>query len=201
MPSLIQHPVILSGEMVDLIPLVPAHFEALDRLSGDPRIWEFYSFDGSRPGKIIDVLTKALIERDKSLQYPFTIVHKPTQTIIGSTRFLEVQPEHRKLEIGGTWLHPAYWATAINIECKLLLLTYCFEQLKTARVQLKTDVKNTRSRKAIEKIGGQYEGCFHNDMVREDGSNRDSLYFSIVDRDWASLRPTLTALYLAKKQG
>ena len=106
--------------------------------------------------------------------------------------------EHKKLEIGSTWLHPDYWGTEINFECKLLLLTYCFEALHTIRVQLKTDENNIRSRKAIQKIGGQFEGIFRNDMIRDNNTKRNSAYFSIIDEEWEDNKLKLTELYETK---
>ncbi len=113
---------------------------------------------------------------------------------MGSTRFLDIQPQHKKLEIGFTWLHPNYWGTKLNLECKLLLLTYCFEKLGAARVQLKTDQQNLRSRKAIEKIGGKFEGILRQDILRDNGTYRSSAYFSILDYEWPQCRIRLSEL-------
>ena len=101
---------------------------------------------------------------------------------------MNIEPVHKKLEIGWTWLHPEYWASEINLECKLLLMTFCFEEWNAVRVQLKTDENNIRSRKAIEKIGGQFEGVLRNDMIRDNGTNRNSVYFSILDTEWEMKR-------------
>ena len=192
-------PITLIGEMVTLVPLEEKHFDTLIPLAGDKRIWEFYAFDGTNPHTYAGVLKAAMEEKQKGTQYPFVIILKPENKIIGSTRFLDIQPPHRKLEIGATWLHPDYWATAVNLECKLLLLTYCFEELQAARVQLKTDERNIRSRKAIEKIGAQFEGILRNDMIRENGTNRNSAYFSIIDSEWDKKKTRLTQLYQDKK--
>ena len=107
---------------------------------------------------------------------------------------MDIHPKDRKLEIGWTWLHPDYWATAINPECKLLLLTYCFETLKTIRVQLKTSDINLRSRKAIEKIGGKFEGVLRKDRIRDNGVPRNSAYFSIIEEEWESAKKNLEKL-------
>ena len=111
---------------------------------------------------------------------------------------MDIQPKHKKLEIGTTWLHPDYWGTAVNLECKLLLLTYCFESLATVRVHLKTDEKNLRSRKAIEEIGGQFEGILRNDMLRDNNTRRNSAYYSITDVEWPDKKIKLTELYYSK---
>ena len=122
-------------------------------------------------------------EKEKETQFPFVIYHKVHKKIIGATRFLDIQAQHKKLEIGWTWLHPNYWGTTVNLECKLLLLTYCFEKLNAIRVQFKTDENNIRSRKAIEKIGGKFEGILRNDMLRDNGTKRNSAYYSIIDSE------------------
>jgi len=196
----ITQPAILCGETVDLVALQKEHFPDLISLAGDPRIWEFYSYNGANPAKMEEVLDNALGDRLRGTQFPFVIIHKGDNKIAGSTRFTEIQPAHRKLEIGMTWLHPDYWATKTNVECKLLLLTHAFEQMEAVRVQLKTAENNERSRKAIEKIGGKYEGLLRNEMLREDGSKRNSLYFSIIDTEWGELKPHLQELYQSKKR-
>jgi RimJ/RimL family protein N-acetyltransferase len=196
----IKHPTALAGETVDLLPLDETHFAALAALARDRSIWEFYAVDGADPVKLVNAYATALTERERGNQYPFVIFHKTANKIIGSTRYLDVQPAHRKLEIGWTWLHPEYWATAVNLECKLLLLTHCFETLQASRVQLKTDENNLRSRNAIQKIGGQFEGVLRNDMIRENHTKRNSAYYSLIEEEWPDKKRQLTALYEAKKQ-
>ena len=137
---------------------------------------------------------KALDDRQAGKQFPFVIIHKETSKIIGSTRLKDIRPEHRGIEIGWTWLHPDYWATGINEECKLLLLTFCFEDLKAIRVQLKTDENNLRSRKAIQKIGGTFEGILRQDLIRENGTIRTTAYFSLLDHEWPEKKINLKQL-------
>ena len=194
----INDPISLAGEMVTLIPLSKDHLPELSILAKDKRIWEYYAFDGSDPKTFMNVYTAALDEKEKGSQFPFLIFHNTGNKIIGSTRYLDIQPLHKKLEIGATWLHPDYWATAINIECKLLLLTYCFEELGAVRVQLKTDENNIRSRKAIEKIGGRFEGILRNDMIRDNYTRRNSAYYSIIEEEWIGQKIKLINLFRAK---
>lgn len=185
---------ILKGELVELIPLEEMYFDELGILALEKRIWEFIPVDMSSTEKCYQVFANAINEREKETQFPFVIFQKQENKIIGSTRLMEIYPAHKKLEIGWTWLHPDYWTTAINIECKLLLLTFCFEELKTIRVQLKTDENNIRSQKAIKKIGGQYEGVFRNDWIRDNGTIRNSAYFSIINTEWENTKKNLTTL-------
>jgi len=180
MKNWIDHPLNINGEIINLISLEKKHIIDLEKLAKDKRIWEHYPLYGTHSEKLISVFIEAIKEREKGTQFPFVIFHKLEYRIIGSTRFLHIQKNHLKLEIGWTWLHPDYWGTAINLECKLLLLTFCFETLKTTRVQLKTDERNTRSRKAIEKVGGRFEGILRHDMIRDNGTNRNSASYSII---------------------
>ena len=201
MTNWIIHPTLLSGETVDLIPLERQHFDELEALAKDKRIWEFYAYDPTNSEKFKEIYVSALSERESGARYPFVIFHKKHLQLIGSTQYLDIQPKHKKLEIGTTWLHPDYWATEINLECKLLLLTHCFETLKTARVQLKTDENNWRSRKAIEKVGGRFEGILRNEMLRDNGTYRNSAYFSIIVSEWEAQKTKLSAVYKMKKAG
>lgn len=180
----IEAPLIIRGDTVDLISLEPQHVDELEVLARDARIWEFYGLDGSSEAVFRAEFEEAFAARENGTEFPFVIFHKKRKRLIGSTRYLQIVPEHRKLEIGWTWLSPEYWATGINLECKLLLLTHCFETLRAIRVQLKTDENNIRSRKAIKKIGGSFEGIFHNDMIRNDGTKRNSAYYSLIEDEW-----------------
>jgi len=181
--SWLPHPTLLHGELVDLLPLEEIHFDDLYEAASDKKIWEFYPGDWSVKDKFLKIYNGSLMQRDKGAEYPFVIFYRPTQKIIGSTRFLDIVPYDKRLEIGGTWLQPEYWATAVNIDCKLALLTFCFETLHAHRVQLKTQHNNLRSWKAIEKIGGIYEGIIREHMLKDDGTYRSSAYFSILMKE------------------
>src|SRR5215210_7073037 len=114
MANWVSYPTTLRGETVDLLSLDKNHFSELEALAKNKRIWEFYPYDGSDPDTFLDIFNSAIIERDRGNQFPFVIFHKQENKIIGSTRFLDIQPKHKKLEIGSTWLHPDYWATEVN---------------------------------------------------------------------------------------
>jgi RimJ/RimL family protein N-acetyltransferase len=190
----ITYPKTLTGKVVDLISLNKTHFAELETLASEKKIWEFYAYDGSNRDKFISIFNTACLEQERGTQFPFVVFHKQEKRVIGSTRFLDLQPAHKKLEIGSTWLHPDFWGTSVNLECKLLLLTYCFEMLQTLRVQFKTDEVNVRSRKAIEKIGGRFEGILRNDILRDNGTNRNSAYYSIISSEWSQQKDSLTKL-------
>jgi len=194
----IKSDIILNGALVTLLPLEEKHFKALEILATDQKIWEFIPVDMRTPEKRLHAFANALLEREKGSQFAFVIFNKQESKIIGSTRLMNIEENHRKLEIGWTWLHPDYWATAINLECKLLLLTYCFEKLRAIRVQLKTDENNIRSRKAIQKIGAQYEGILRHDWIRDNGTIRNSAYFSIIHSEWENAKEKLATLLQTK---
>jgi RimJ/RimL family protein N-acetyltransferase len=196
----IPHPTVLHGQITDLIPVEEQYFDALFTAAADQRIWEFYTGNWSVHQRFLEIYKGTLAQREKGNEYAFLIVHKPTQKIIGSTRFLDIVPYDRRLEIGGTWLMPEYWATAVNFDCKLALLTFAFEQLRAHRVQLKTQHDNIRSRKAIEKIGGIYEGIIREHMLKDDGVFRSSAYFSILENEWPALKIKLEEKLRSKLQ-
>ncbi|WP_347219927.1 GNAT family N-acetyltransferase [Chryseobacterium sp.] len=195
----ISHPTILEGAHVELIPLEQEHFEELYAAASDKDLWTLIPTDGSDKTIFYKNYEFALSEREHGNQYPFIIRDKKTRKLIGSTRFFEIYPADRKLEIGWTWITKDFWGTSVNLECKLLLLTYCFEVLKTNRVQLKTKDNNFRSRKAIEKIGGVFEGILRKDKIQSDGTTRNAAYYSILDDEWTSAKQKIEILIKEKE--
>lgn len=171
-----------------MVPLERAHFTELVSVAADSRIWEFTSIDGSDENRIRRHLESAVLKRGTGEQYPFTVIDKLSGRIIGSTMFHNIFPEHRKLEIGWTWYAPEFWRTGYNRECKLLLLTYCFEVLHAIRVQLVTDETNLRSREAIAGIGASFEGILRNDRIRENGKFRNTAVYSIISDEWPGVK-------------
>lgn len=180
----IKHPVILEGKAIDLVPLEREHLDELSIAASDKELWKLIPTDCSEKEIFYKTYEFALKERKMGNQYPFVVRHKRTHKLIGSTRLFEIYPTDRKLEIGWTWIVKEFWGTIVNPECKLLLLTFCFETLKANRVQLKTKDTNFRSRKAIEKIGGVFEGILRKDKIQSDGTTRNAAYYSILDDEW-----------------
>ncbi|KUF43203.1 GNAT family acetyltransferase [Myroides marinus] len=192
--SWISYPLVLEGNTVKLVPLEEHHLEELYKASSDKELWRLVPTDCSDRDTFYANYRNALAARDKGVQYPFVILDKETNAIIGSTRFFEMYEADKKLEIGWTWITQGYWGTVVNIECKLLLLTYCFETLKVNRVQLKTKDDNIRSRKAIEKIGGVFEGVLRKDKIQSDGTTRNAAYYSILDNEWEIAKNKIESL-------
>lgn len=147
---------------------------------------------GADTVKFRQYLESAVLKRATGEQYAFTVRDRMTDDIIGTSMFYNMFPEYRKLEIGYTWYDPAYWRTGHNRECKLLMLTYCFEVLKTIRVQFLAGETNMRSRKAIEGIGAKLEGILRNERIRPDGLGRNTAVFSIIDSEWPHVKELLT---------
>jgi len=188
----INHPVILEGEKVKLVPLESSHFPGLIDVAKDERIWEHISINGADTDRITQHLKSAILKRGTEEQYPFTVIDKLTNKIIGSTLFHNISQPNKKLEIGWTWYAPAYWRTGYNRECKLLLLAYCFEVLQTVRVQLQTDETNMRSRTAILGIGATFEGVLRKERIKANGTYRNTAMYSIVDDEWQIVKTNLS---------
>jgi N-acetyltransferase len=193
----IQYPLVLEGERVKLVPLDNHHFPELLEVGSQEKIWEHISINGADKERLLQHLRSAVLKRATGEQYPFTVIDKVKNKVIGSTLFHNIFPEHRKLEIGWTWYDPAYWRMGYNRECKLLLLTYCFETLKTVRVQLQTDENNQRSRTAILGIGATFEGILRKERIRANGVFRNTAMYSIIEDEWPAAKRLLTKCYPA----
>ena len=189
----IKHPLKLEGDKVRLVPLEEKHFSELIRIAENEIIWTYMPVKGTDGEKLTADLKEALLLKEKGEQYPFVVIEKTTQKIIGSTRYLKLNEEHRNLEIGWTWYAPDYWGKAYNEECKLLLLRHCFKTLKIIRVQITAAEKNTRSRKAIERVGAKFEGVLRNLVIRN-GEKRNAAFYSIIEEEWPSVEANLKEL-------
>ncbi|MBS1740178.1 MAG: GNAT family N-acetyltransferase [Bacteroidetes bacterium] len=190
----IPHPTILQGKWVRLEPMRKDHFPFLATVAKDARIWEQLPTDGTNEVLLKEYIHEAVLKRAIGEQYPFTIFDHLKNIPIGSTRLFDFFPEHKKIEIGWTWLSPDYWGGCYNLECKLLLLTFCFETLLLNRVQLKTRDTNLRSQAAILKIGAKKEGILRKDRVMRNGEVRDTHLFSMIDTEWKETKEKLETL-------
>jgi N-acetyltransferase len=186
-------PTVLEGEYVRLEPMSPAHLAGLTEAGRDPRIWTWMPTDGSSPDGMRALVEAALAARDARAQVPFVTIERPGGRVVGSSRYLAVTPDDLRLEIGWTWLDPAFQRTAVNSEAKLLMLGHAFDDLGCRRVELKTDALNEPSRTAILGIGATFEGIFRKHMLMPRGRARDSAYYSIVDDEWPAIRVRLQA--------
>jgi N-acetyltransferase len=187
-------PVTLEGAVVRLEPLSMEHAAGLHAAAQDERIWRWMptKLYGSRE-RIETWIEAALKAQESGTDLPFATILRETGEPVGATRYLNIARRDRGLEIGWTWLNPRVQRTAVNTECKYLLLRHAFETFGAIRVQLKTDSRNTTSQRAIERLGAAREGVLRKQMILEDGYQRDAVFYSILDDEWPSVRARLEA--------
>jgi RimJ/RimL family protein N-acetyltransferase len=186
-------PITLEGPHARLEPLAALHSSDLFLAAQDDALWRYMPIP--RPRSQADVermIAEALEAQERGEQLPFAIVERASGRAVGSTRYLDIRAPHRGLEIGWTWITPAHQRTALNSECKRLLLAHAFETLGCLRVQLKTDLRNLQSQAAIERLGARKEGVLRKHQVLWDGYVRDSVLYSITDEQWPAVRSRLS---------
>ncbi|PWV94455.1 RimJ/RimL family protein N-acetyltransferase [Paenibacillus cellulosilyticus] len=182
----------LEGERIKLIPASYEHVEELFNVSGNHELWRYSPSSISTIEDMHNTMDSWMRLKEQGVRYPFVIMDKATNEIVGSTSYLDISLSNRKLEIGGTWLDPKVQRTRVNTECKYLLLKYGFESLQLLRIQFKTDAKNEKSNLAIQRIGAQYEGTIRQDMILHNGHIRDTNIYSILNSEWNVVRDKLT---------
>jgi N-acetyltransferase len=185
-------PLVLAGSVVRIEPLAERHAPDLLAAADDPNIWTYLpAYQPKSLGDMQAWISAALSGAAAGEQIPFAIVVLANERAVGSTRFLEIRRDDRALEIGWTWLATPVQRSAVNTECKLLLLRHAFEGLGALRVQFKTDRRNLRSQRAIERLGAVKEGTLRKHRINHDGFVRDSVYYSIVDDEWPEVKARL----------
>jgi len=186
-------PVTLEGDIVRLEPLALRHVDDLARVAFDADLWRWVPTAVATRDDLEAYVDIALAEYERGTALPFAVIERASGRAIGSTRYAAIERSHRRLEIGWTWYGAAWHRSGVNTESKLLLLAHAFEDLGAIRVELKTDALNERSRAAILRLGAQQEGIFRNHMViAGNGRIRDTVYFSIIDREWPRVKQRLT---------
>ncbi|HEV2954233.1 MAG TPA: GNAT family protein, partial [Candidatus Dormibacteraeota bacterium] len=179
----------LIGAAAILEPLDKWHREPLWTIAQDPRIWEWLPVRADLGIDVFNLWFDARLAAAKAeTEAPFAVIDARTSQVVGHTSFADLSPQHRRAEIGWTWYSRKAWGTAINPACKRLLLSQAFDALRCQRVELKTNALNLRSRAAIEKIGGRFEGVFRKHMVFQDDRVRDTAWYAIVDEEWPEVR-------------
>ncbi len=186
-------PVILEGRFVRLEPMALEHLDALWEAGNDESLWRLIPTNIASRGDMQKYIVTALAERNHGFALPFVTIEMASGTVVGSTRFGNIDTVNRKAEIGWTWINLKWQRTVINTEAKLLMLTHAFEVWRCIRVELKTDVLNDRSRNAILRLGAKEEGVFRNHVICDTGRFRDSIYFSIIDTEWDAVKGNLKA--------
>lgn len=186
-------PVILTGGRVRLEPLALHHLDDLVAVGLDPAIWALTIARPADRAGIEAWLRSALASATAGVDVPFATIDLPTGRAIGSTRFMSIVPDHRRLEIGWTWVGTAFQRTGANREAKLLQLSHAFEGLGANRVEFKTDARNEKSRAALLGIGTTFEGIFRSHMIMPTGPLRDSAYYSVIAGEWPAVKAALAA--------
>jgi N-acetyltransferase len=185
-------PVTLTGRVVRLEPLSNAHVPDLTLAGKDPEIWTYMLYGTVQTEEQMEGWVDDMLARQaQGTDLPFAVILLDSGKAIGATRYLDISRRNRSVEIGGTWYASEYQRTAVNSECKYLLLRQAFEVYGCIRVQLKTDFRNERSQRAIERLGAVREGVLRNHMITPQGTIRHSVYYSILDSEWPQVKRRL----------
>ena len=186
----------LENERARLEPLTEKHFAELLPIAMKREIWEFTAADVKDENDFRKYFNQALAERQSGISYPFAIYDKQAGRYAGCTRYGNITMPHKRLEIGWTWYDPSLQRSGINKASKFLLLTFGFETLDLNRIELKTSLLNLKSQGAMLKIGAVKEGILRRHMIAENGSIRDTVYFSFIKEDWPSIKATIFAAFI-----
>ncbi|MEM6287546.1 MAG: GNAT family protein [Bacteroidota bacterium] len=186
-------PVTLEGQHVRLAPLTRDHLGALCEVGLDPELWRLTLSQIATADDMARYVDAALAMQAEGTALPFATVHAGSGRVVGSTRFGNHAPGHRRVEIGWTWVAPPWQRTAVNTEAKLLMLRHAFGPLGVNRVEWKTDARNARSRAAILRLGASEEGTLRSHMVTASGHVRDTVYFSVTRAEWPRVEAGLVA--------
>jgi RimJ/RimL family protein N-acetyltransferase len=186
-------PVTLSGTRVRLEPLSAAHLDDLARVAFDPAVWRWMTYQPTDMKMLRIWLQTGLTNAELGTEVPFATIDLPSGRAIGSTRYLAIVPEHRRLEIAWTWIARDHWRSGANMEAKLLQLSHAFEVLDANRVEFKTDSLNEESNAALPGIGATFEGTFRNHMIMPGGRVRHSNYYSVIAEEWPDVKARLEA--------
>lgn len=181
----------LEGGLVVLEPLTAAHGDELWEAAQAPEIWDWLTNIGADRAIFAEFMRVSLQAAEAGSEGVFAVRRRADRRVVGSSRYLNVRPADRVVEIGWTWFNPAAWRTGVNLETKLLLLAHAFETLGCVRVELKTDARNERSRGAMAALPAQFEGVLRKHMIVPGIGQRDSAYYSVIDSEWPAVRANL----------
>jgi len=186
-------PITLTGDAVRLEPLSLDHHAALCEVGLDPILWRWTPVRIVTPEDMRDFIEEVFRQRDAGSTLPFATIDVASGRVVGSTRYGNIDLSNRKLEIGWTFVAPAWQRTRVNTEAKFLMLRHAFETLGCVRVELKTHARNEASCRAIARLGAREEGTLRNHMIYPDGSFRDTVYYSVIDSEWPGVKAVLEA--------
>ncbi|PJZ78621.1 GNAT family N-acetyltransferase [Leptospira neocaledonica] len=184
-------PIRLSGDRVELVPLGLEHADVLTEALQDGELWKLWYTNIPEPEGMKAWIQKALEEQEAGLSLPFAVIRKEDSKLLGTTRYLNIEKDARRLEIGATWYPKSVQKTFVNTECKLLLLEHAFETLGCIAVEFRTHIMNFTSRKAIERLGAKLDGILRNHRISKNGTLRDTAVYSITKEEWPTVRGNL----------
>lgn len=179
---------IIENSIALLRPIEENDFNEFLKIAFDESIWIRTTNRIQSEEDLRKYIEKSIKERERNFRYPFTIIDKRINKIAGSTSYANISLKDKRLEIGWTWLGKEFQGTGLNKACKFLLLQNAFENLNFERVELKTDVLNLQSRKAMLKIGAVEEGILRSHTLMPDGRRRDTIYYSIIKNEWQKIK-------------
>lgn len=187
MLEIYQNPPTLENERIKLIPMEMDHVQPLFAMS-DSGVWEFMLTEVKTEKQMHHWVEKAVELRREGTALPFVVILKETNQLVGTTRLFNIDFNQKACEIGSTWYGPRFRRTFVNSDCKFLLLQFCFEEMRFIRVQLKTDERNIRSQKAIERMGAVKEGVLRNERILDNGYIRNAVLYSITKEEWPTVK-------------
>lgn len=188
--------IILQNQRAKLTPLKESDLHELAKVAYEPSIWQLGMSNIKEKKDLKEYIDIAIKERSSGISYPFLIFDRQTNSVAGSTRYGNISFPNKRLEIGWTWIHPKHQGTGLNKACKFLLLQFAFETLRFNRVELKTDILNQQSQKAMRKIGAKEEGVFRSHSITSGGRIRDSIFFSIIKDEWPGIKSSIFTEYI-----
>jgi RimJ/RimL family protein N-acetyltransferase len=187
-------PVTLTGRRVRMEPLDEHHLDQLAKVAFDDAIWRWTIAQPIDDARLRAWFDQARSNAETGTEVPFATIDLASDQAIGSSRYMTITPEHRRLEIGWTWVGTAFQRTGANREAKLLQLTHAFEALGAERVEFKTHARNVASRTALLGIGATFEGVLRHHTIMPDGSNRDSAFYGVIAPEWPAVKARLEGL-------
>ncbi|MDQ6759926.1 MAG: GNAT family N-acetyltransferase [Acidobacteriota bacterium] len=192
-------PVALEGRRVRLEPLSLDHHAALCEIGLEPVLWRWTISEVLTPEDMRAYIESALQSQQGGTALPFATIDKAAGRAVGSTRFMNIDKLHRRVEIGSTWIGSGWQRTGVNTEAKYLMLRHAFEILGCIRIELKTDSFNQQSRNAILRLGAREEGIFRNHMICYGGRIRHSAWYSVIDSEWPEVKARLENFLIARQ--
>jgi len=185
-------PIVLRGSRVSLAPLDRGHAPDLVEALHDGELWKLWYTSIPAPDKLAEFIDQRLAAQAMGTWLPFAVLDDRTGKAVGMTNYLNAEPNHRRLEIGGTWYRKSVQRSHVNTQCKLLLLTHAFEALRCIAVEFRTHFFNHQSRRGIERLGAKLDGILRSHQLADNGTLRDTCVYSIIASEWPTVKAHLT---------